>query len=66
LADGLSSLFSREMEVPRVRFGKKQLLGTLVTEETLLLAKFLRFERELGFNGSRVLLKALLRLVIYD
>jgi len=46
LADGLNSLFNREVEIPRIRHGTKQTLDTLINEEALLLAKFLRHERE--------------------
>jgi len=46
LADGLNDLFSREVEIPRIRHGKRQTLDTLISEEALLLAKFLRNERK--------------------
>jgi len=46
LADGLSSLFDREVEIPRMKYGKKQTFDTLVSEEAFLLARFLRSERE--------------------
>jgi len=35
-----------EVEVPRMRIGKKQTVETLINEEALLLAKFLRDERD--------------------
>jgi len=38
--------FERKVEVPRIRVGKTQSIGTLINEEVLLLAKFLRSERE--------------------
>jgi len=44
LADGLNSLFNREVEIPRIRHGKKQTLDTLINEEALLLAKYFRNE----------------------
>ena len=44
LADGLNGLFSREVEIPRIKHGKKQTLDTLINEEALLLAKYLRNE----------------------
>jgi len=47
LAEGLNSLFNREVEIPRVRHGYKQTLDTLISEEALLLAKFLRDERSI-------------------
>jgi len=46
LAEGLSGLFSREVEIPRIRHGKRQTIDTLINEEALLLAKYLRDERE--------------------
>jgi hypothetical protein len=46
LADDLSGLFNRKVEIPRIKHGKKQTLDTLISEEALLLAKFLRNERK--------------------
>jgi hypothetical protein len=46
LAEGLNSLFESVVEIPRIKHGKKQTLDTLISEEALLLAKFLRHERE--------------------
>ena len=46
LADGLNGLFNRKVEIPRIRHGKRQTLDTLINEEALLLAKFLRNERK--------------------
>jgi len=45
LADALNRLFDRKVEVPRIRHGKRQTLDTLICEEALLLAKYLRGER---------------------
>jgi hypothetical protein len=45
LADGLNALFRRKVEIPRIKYGKKQTLETLINEEALLLAKFFRNER---------------------
>jgi CRISPR-associated protein Cas1 len=42
----LNQLFETEVEIPRIRYGKKQTLETLINEEALLLAKFLRYERK--------------------
>ena len=44
LADGLNNLFNRKVEIPRMRQGKSQTIDTLINEEVLLLAKFLRTE----------------------
>jgi len=46
LADGLNNLFSRKVEIPRIKHGNSQTLDTLINEEALLLAKFLRKERK--------------------
>jgi hypothetical protein len=46
LVDGLNSLFKRKVEIPRIKHGKRQTLDTLINEEALLLAKFLRNERK--------------------
>jgi hypothetical protein len=42
----LHGLFNRYVEIPRIKHGKKQTLDTLINEEALLLAKFLRNERK--------------------
>jgi len=42
----LFKFFEREVEVPRIRIGKRQAIETLINEEALLLAKFLRDERK--------------------
>jgi hypothetical protein len=46
LAEGLNILFENEVDIPRIKHGKKQTLDTLISEEALLLAKFLRNERK--------------------
>ncbi len=46
LAEDLNSLFERKVEIPRIKHGKRQTLDTLICEEALLLAKFLRGERD--------------------
>ena len=38
--------FKIVVEIPRIRIGKKQTIETLINEEALLLAKFLRDERK--------------------
>jgi CRISP-associated protein Cas1 len=42
----LDKLFNSYVEIPRIRQGKRQELETLISEETLLLAKYLRHERK--------------------
>ena len=41
----LDELFASKVEVPLIRHGKMQRIETLINEEALLLAKFLRDER---------------------
>jgi len=33
LIDGFNGLFESEVEIPRIRYGKKQTLDTLITEK---------------------------------
>ncbi len=46
LAEGLKLFFDRFVEVPRVRHGNKQTIDTLISEEALLLARYLRNEKK--------------------
>lgn len=46
LEQGLVDLFEGMVEVPRIRHGRNQTLDTLIKEEALLLAKYLRDERK--------------------
>jgi hypothetical protein len=46
LADALNSLFDSEVKIPRIKHGNKQTLDTLISEEALLFAKYLRNERK--------------------
>jgi CRISPR-associated protein Cas1 len=45
LMQGLNRFFESYVEIPRMKVGKRQTLETLISEEALLLAKFLRNER---------------------
>jgi hypothetical protein len=42
----LNGFFESNIEIPRMRVGKRQTFETLISEEALLLAKYLRNERE--------------------
>jgi len=42
----LYKCFDFKIEVPIIRIGKRQTIETLINEEALLLAKFLRDERK--------------------
>ena len=46
LVKGLNQYFQSEVRVPRIRMGEKQELETLISEEALLFALFLRNERQ--------------------
>ena len=46
LEQSLDELFEKLVEVPRIRHGRRQTLETLINEEVLLLAKYLRNERK--------------------
>jgi hypothetical protein len=46
LAEGLDSLFERTVDVARVKHGRRQTIDTLIGEEALLFAKYLRNERK--------------------
>lgn len=42
----LNAYFKSEVEIPRIKVGKKQEIETLINEEALLFAKYLRNERK--------------------
>jgi CRISPR-associated protein Cas1 len=44
LAEDLNGLFGRIVDIPRIKHGNKQTVDTLISEETFLLAKYLRNE----------------------
>jgi CRISPR-associated protein Cas1 len=46
LTSRLNSYFESKVDIPRIRVGKNQTIETLVNEEALLLAKYLRNEHE--------------------
>lgn len=46
LTEDLSGLFERLVEVPRMNRGIRQTLDSLISEEALLFAKYLRNERK--------------------
>jgi len=46
LMQKINYFFETEVDIPRTRHGKKQTFETLINEEVLLLAKFLRNERK--------------------
>jgi CRISPR/Cas system-associated endonuclease Cas1 len=46
LERGLNELFENWVKVPRIKHGSRQTLGTLINEEALLLAKYLRDEKQ--------------------
>jgi hypothetical protein len=46
LAEGLNGLFDRMVNVARIKHGERQTFDTLISEEALLFAKYLRQERK--------------------
>jgi CRISPR-associated endonuclease Cas1 len=46
LANGLNNLFEKTVEIPRIKHGYKQSIDTLISEEALLFAKYLRNEKK--------------------
>jgi hypothetical protein len=46
LAEGLNNLFEKTVEIPRIKHGNKQTIDTLINEEALLFAKYLRNEQK--------------------
>lgn len=42
----LNDFFESTVKIPRMRVGERQTIETLINEEALLLAKFLRDERK--------------------
>jgi hypothetical protein len=43
----MNALFEQTVEIPRIKHGNRQTTETLINEEALLFAKFLRHEREI-------------------
>jgi hypothetical protein len=48
LTKGLNEYFQTKVEIPRIGMGKEQEIETLINEEALLFAMYLRNERESG------------------
>jgi hypothetical protein len=46
LAKGLNQYFQSKVDIPRIRVGDKQEIETLINEEAMLLAMFLRDEKQ--------------------
>jgi len=44
LTQKLNQLFETKVDIPRIRHGKSQTVGTLINEEAMLLGKYLRNE----------------------
>ena len=51
----LSKFFESQVEVPRIKVGNKQTIVTLISEETLLFAKYLRNERKMWIPRMEIL-----------
>lgn len=46
LLKGLNQYFQSKVDIPRIRMGEQQEIETLINEEALLFAKYIRNERE--------------------
>jgi len=46
MMDRLNDFFELMVEIPRIKVGERQTIETLINEEALLLAKYLRNENE--------------------
>jgi hypothetical protein len=46
LTTSLITFFEKEIEIPRIRQGKRQTVETLINEEAQLVGKYLRNEKE--------------------
>ncbi len=46
LAEALNALFDRMVKVNRIKVGKRQTIDTLISEEALLFAKYLKNEKK--------------------
>jgi hypothetical protein len=46
LAEDLTDFFERIVDVERIKVGKRQTIDTLICEEALLFAKYIRLEKK--------------------
>jgi hypothetical protein len=46
LAEDLNAFFDRMVDIERIKVGKRQTVDTLISEEALLFAKYLRNEKK--------------------
>jgi len=46
LTEDLNTFFDRMVDIERIKIGKRQTIDTLISEEALLFAKYLRNERK--------------------
>jgi hypothetical protein len=46
LAEDLNAFFDRMVDVERIKVGKRQTIDTMISEEALLFAKYLRNEKK--------------------
>ncbi|MEM3761002.1 MAG: hypothetical protein QXZ02_07855 [Candidatus Bathyarchaeia archaeon] len=70
LTEKLNRLFDTKVPISRIKYGFKQEIETLINEEALLFAKYLRNEREqwtprIPLNSSFSLLKGLVENLIF-
>jgi len=55
LVKGLNQYFQSKVKIPRMRMGNQQEIETLINEEALLLAKYIRNEKDLWVPRIAVL-----------
>lgn len=55
LAQGLNDLFNKMIEIPRIKHGYRQSIDTLISEEALLFAKYLRNENKSWIPRSPII-----------
>lgn len=51
----VNAFFESFIEIPRIKAGDRQTIETLINEEALLLAKYLRYENSLWFPRIAIL-----------
>jgi hypothetical protein len=51
----LNLYFEKKVKVPRIRVGERQTLETLINEEALLFAKYIRNERQMWIPRTPII-----------
>ena len=53
----LNAFFEESIEIPRMKVGQRQTIETLISEEALLFARYIRKEGRIGFLESALHIK---------